>query len=242
MSFGLYDPERRYRRRVRKATIRVGFYLVSIGIAAALGYQFGVQETRGRETHLAQQLADAEAARAALEQNVIRLGAAARTTQILYDELRQRYEREVPTGTRRELAELVAHRLEQGIDAERLAFVIRAADEPTDCSGAETRRFILPTPAYRGPNTAVGFADGRITVTGRGENARSANGGALGWFDPAQPVTVTFTLIGGEESAVSGQLPLHHSIALAGAEYRFTIVEGDRSFVNVTADRCSFPR
>lgn len=237
----LYDPDRRYRRRVLASLTRILVFAVGVTTTAVVAYRYGGDAYRQDIARLESALAEAEAEAADLEETAIRAEAAARAATTQFEELRARFEREVPTGVRKELTDFVIAQLENGLDRDRLLFAIRAATTPVDCTEAETRRFIMPTPAYQGPNTAVGFADGRITVSGMGENAVADNGGALGWFDPAQEVTVTLTVIGGETHSVSGQLPLHYSIPLDGDEWRFSISEGDRSFANVTADRCPLP-
>ncbi|MGP1393883.1 MAG: hypothetical protein ACTS3R_00040 [Inquilinaceae bacterium] len=238
MSLGLHDPERRYRRRIWGAITRIGFYIVTLVVASVFAYQSGVQQVISRENQLTEDVAALEQTKATLEQNAIRLEAAARTAQRQYDELLARFEREVPTGVARDFAELVAERLAAGVPPERLAFYIGAADEAKDCIDTVTKRFIMPTPIYDGPNTSIGFSDGRITVTGRGQNAVADGGGPLGWYDPAREVSLNFTVIGGETSTVTGLLPLHTSVVLDGWEHRFTAVEGERSFVQVTGDRC----
>ncbi|MEO3431810.1 hypothetical protein [Inquilinus sp. CAU 1745] len=241
MTLGLYDPDRRYRRRVWGAIIRIGFYVVTIGVASVFAYQIGVEQSKNREEQLAARVSALESARQTLEQNAIRLEAAAQTAQIQYRDLLTRFEQEVPRGDLRVLSQLVATRLQEGVAPERLAFFINAADQVRDCAPADTKRFILPTPIYQGPNTAVGFADGRITVSGMGANATGEDGAPLGWFDPTQDVKITFTLVGGEQSEVSGAMPLYHSVVLGDREFRFTITQGERSFVEVTADNCALP-
>ncbi len=238
----LYDPSRRYRRRLWGALIRFAFYVGTLLVAVVFAFQVGVERNKQREEQLLAELEELEQSHDILQEANIRLEAARQTAETEYRRLLGRYEREVPQGVERELAEIVSAKLEAGAAPDRLAFVIQSADRPRDCSEAETKRFIMPTPIYQGPNTAVGFADGRITVSGLGESARNAAGGPEGWFDPAEPVTVRFTRIGGEQEEISGELPLHHSIALGDAEYRFTIVPGNRSFVQVTADRCPLPQ
>ena len=73
------------------------------------------------------------------------------------------------------------------------------------------------------------------------KNGEFDAGKPLAWYDPAQPVTIQFTHIGGETPLVSGGLPLHHSVGVNDSEYRFNIVRVERSFVEVTGDRCAFP-
>ncbi|MEQ8967132.1 MAG: hypothetical protein RID91_15040 [Azospirillaceae bacterium] len=237
----LYDYDRRYRRRVWGTITRIGFYVATIAVTALFAYRTGIEQSAERERRLDNRVAELESSLAAAEQNAIRLEAAARTARIQYEELMARFEAEVPRGERRELLNLVSARLEEGVAPDRLAFFVRSAAPPTDCTEAESRRFIAATPTYDGPNTAIGFADGRITVTGEGENAVSEGGSVQGWYDPAMPVTMAFTRIGGEREEVEGKLPLHHTLVLDGAEWRFTATEGDRSMINVAADRCVFP-
>ncbi len=241
MPLGRYDYESRYRRRFWGTIVRLGFYLVTLGAAALFGYQIGVERTEGTAARLQTQLDEALAANAAFQEHTLAQEAAARAAQRQYQDLLAQYEREVPTGARRDLAALVARQLEAGVDPERLRFYIASAAAPNNCITPITRRLTLPTPAYRGANTTVSFADNRITVTGMGAAARTDNGQPAIWYDPAQEVTITFTVIGGQPSAVRGMLPLHHSVAVAGNEYRFTAVAAERGVVNLTADRCALP-
>ena len=44
-----------------------------------------------------------------------------------------------------------------------------------------------------------------------------------------------------ERTDVEGILPLHHAMVRAGTEYRFSVVSGDRAFVEVTAEACAYP-
>lgn len=241
MSLGYYDPDSRYRRRMRGFIVRTTLFVLAVAAASTIGYRLGLEQLRSRETRLTDEVRALQEEKTALEQQAIRMDAAARTAQAQYRDLLARFEREVPAGELRHLSSLVAKRLEEGVPAERLAFYIKTAARVRNCGAPETKRFIVPTPTYQGANTAVTFADGRITVTGMGTNARSETGSAEAWYDPALPVKVIFTTIGGEQSESTGPLPLHHSVVVGGNEYRFTIVEGDRSFVQVTSDRCAFP-
>lgn len=235
----LYDPDRRYRRRFWASASRTIVSIVLIILAATLAYRFGGDRSAARLDQLEVEVRQATQRAQELEQTAIRAEAAARAATTQFEDLRTRYEQEVPTGLRREITEMVISQLENGLDRERLLFALRAATAPQTCELSDTRRFIMPTPAYQGANTSVGFAEGRITVTGMAENAVSEEGGTLGWFDPAQEVTVSFTIIGGTTNSISGVLPLHYSVPLDGEEWRFTVTPGDQSFASVTADRCS---
>ena len=85
------------------------------------------------------------------------------------------------------------------------------------------------------------FADSRLTVQGEGGAARDANNNPVAWYDPAEPVSVSFITIGGETELVEGYLPINHAVVLGDSEYRFAITEGPRNFALVTAERCDYP-
>lgn len=156
---------------------------------------------------------------------------------------RQRYEAEVPTGRSKELLALIESQIAQGADPDRIAFLVETAAKKHSCDGeTQTKRFLLRTPLYTGANVSVSFADNAIVVTGEGASGSDGEGNAEAWFDPAQPVTLTFVEPGGGATKASGALPLTHSVVRGDSEYRFTILASDsRGFVTVTAERCAFP-
>ena len=237
----LYDSERRHRRRMMSSFFRLAFFVLILVVTSVISYRYGVREVESSEAELAQQVAELSAENESLQREAIQRQSEVRTVEIRYEELLRRFETEMPRGPLLELTRLAASRLQEGVSPERLAFFLREAGEPRDCRSLDRKRFILPTPAYQGTDTSVSYEDGRISVTGLGENAVTANGGIQGWFDPARPVTITFTLIGGDTASVEGVLPLYKSVVLDGQEYRFALSAGRRSFVNVSTDRCSFP-
>ncbi len=241
MGLGLYDPESRYRRRVWGAIIRVFFSITVLVVVAAFAYQIGVERTRGQIATLQAQVGTLSQDKTGLEQDRVRLQAAAQTAQIQYRELMARFEREVPTGTYRELADKVAQRLQTGLDPQRLAFYIDQASAPRDCKPGESKRFILPTQNAAGSNSSVAFANNTIAVTGRGESAVDDANKAQSWFDPAKSVTVNFRGIDGKQATATGVLPLFQTIVVGDKEYRFSLVEGERSFIRVTNEVCAFP-
>lgn len=239
MVLNIYETTRRRRRRAWGGVIRIGLYLIFVLAVGAFAYQTAIEQVEGREATLNDRIAELEEQNRSLSENAAVLRSDAAEAQTRFAALSARYEREVPTGVARDLLGLLAGKLEDGVAPDRLAMMIEAASLPTTCSPAETRRFIVTTPLYDGPHTSVRFADGRITVTAEGPNAESDNGASYAWYDPARPITVTFTLVGGEETQATGTLPLHHSVVLANEEHRFSVVEGERSFIEVTGDHCS---
>ena len=241
MSLGLYDYDRRRRRRVWGRLIRFGFFLLLLGGIAVFAYQAGIERRIAREAGLQENIDELNGALAEVQHYAAGLEGELQEARDQYDALNQRYEAEVPTGVLRGLVEQVAGRLDDGTDPGRLSFYIDSAGPPHDCSEPATRSFFMATPLWNGPNTSAAFADGRIIVTGLGENALDAGGQAQPEFDPTQDVTLTFTTIDGEETSVAGRLPLQHALVMGDREYRFSVTEGLTSMVDVTADSCPFP-
>ena len=179
---------------------------------------------------------------AGLESENARLRGAAEADTARIAEIERRYERDVAPTEARGLLDAVRSRLDAGVEESRLAFVIGAARNERECAEAPlTRRFIVQNPVYDGPNDSVSFAENTITVTAEGRSATDEAGNPEAWFDPVHPITLTFTEIGGEGADVKGILPLHHALVRGGTEYRFTVVPGDRAFVEVTAEACAYP-
>lgn len=239
---GLGFSEQGRRRQRRLARLRAAFYLIVAGAIAIVAFQLGTmqaeQEIASRDQEIAV-LRDSEAAlKQALGEVREMLASAEATGRALED----RYKRDVPSGPVKKLAALIRDRLEHGIDPERLADVISKTRNKQACDGeALTRRFLVRTPLSENANDSISFAGNTITVTGRGTAARDTEGNPEAWFDPAQPVEVNFVRVGGESSDISGKLPLHHAMVVGDYEFRFSVVEGARGFVNVVGTRCRYP-
>lgn len=241
MSFGLYDNERRYRRR---RWVRLTKFLVVVGVLTVTGlfaYQIGVEQYRARDVAQQAEIDRLLNEKNMLAQDVLRLQGELGEAESQIRGWEQRYAADVPQGDLRELANMAREKLGTGVAFDRLAFLVGSAANPSVCDTVETKRFLVLTPLYRGANTAVAFADGRITVTGEGVSAISANGEPEAWFDPVSPITLRFTVIGGDQSRIDGPLPMHHSVVIGDSEYRFTVRQGEQGFVEVTGERCNYP-
>lgn len=212
-----------------------------LGIVAGFSYLVGVEQLKSREGSMQDELATAIAAREKAERRAQQVQQIAQGHEIRANELEIRLQREVPSGELAKLNELMARKLAEGVNPERMAFVIEQTSNPQSCGQPETKRFVLPTPIYRGANTSVAFADGAITVTGEGVPARNMGGNPEAWYDPAKPVHIQFTDAAGKATQASGVLPLEHSLITADKEIRLTVAVGARSFVEVTGQVCRFP-
>ena len=243
MSLGLHENRQRRRRRFWWGVVKWALALMLIVAAGAYSYRFGAQLAERDVLKAEQRIDELTGEVGALERQRNALAtdlAKARESIVAWQ---ARYQREVPTGFVAEMMVLVEQKLAAGADEERLAFLVAAADKPRVCDEQpETKRFIVTTQLQvGGANDAVSFAERSITVTAKGEAARDASGNLEAWYDPEQPITVTFTHLGGETVQAEGPLPLHHSVIAGDNEYRFTALPGARGFLTVTADRCDYP-
>ncbi len=241
MSLLGYDSNHRYRRRAaerRRKFMTLMFVIFMIFIA---GYWLGGEVVRGSELAFKQKAMNLQNTNNSLETKLADLRASVQETQLRHQQLEERYQREVPTGDLLELTNLAAAQLKDNIKKDRLSFVITSARPPRNCTPPSTKRFIVKTPVYRGPDSAVSFAKGAITVTGQGFSAINQAGKEEAWFDQGKPVKIKFIQLGGKDIVKEQLLPIHYSMITNDREYRFTVAKGKRSFVTVTSDNCDYP-
>jgi len=237
----LYDSDSRYRRRFWGGVIRFVVLAALVVGTAIVSYQFGIEDLETRVRGYQQEIFELETRQNTLEQETANLRVAAERAKLTVEEWERRYNADVPTGDRKQMLDLATERLQAGVSAERLGFLIKSAEEPRDCDAVENKRFLVKTPLYDGKNTVVSFADDAIVVSGVGESAKTADGLPQAWFDPQLPVTIQITRIDGETREVSGRLPLNASIIHGGAEHRFQLRAGATGFVQIAAEKCAYP-
>lgn len=235
--------DRKRSSRWRMAMFRLVIYAAVAGAISYWAYNMGGERYANRNRALEQQMTVLEDENRRLRDETDAAVAARAAAVDRASSFQRRYEQEVPQGEVREIMDLVRDRLEEGVEAERIAFVVSAAQNETRCAPEITsRRFIVQTELTQGANASVSFADRAITVTGKGEAALDSNGNLAGWFDRAKPVSINFALPGGDTTIVEGVLPLHHAVVLGDKAHRFTITAGDdRGFVMVSEQVCDYP-
>ena len=242
MSLGLRDSRNRRKRKFRLTVFKWVFALALIGLAGVFAYETGSRLAERETIRLKEQIAELSQTIEESRRDDSALKAAAEAAEQGQRDWQQRYEKDVPSGVDKQIYELARRKLAEGVDIERLKFVIQATENQRLCAeGLATRRFIVPTPLYKGANDSVGFAKGTITVTAKGQSSRDSAGNPLARFDPAKEVTLFFAQLGGQVTEARGVLPLHHSVIVGDSEYRFSVVAGTPGFVLVTGDRCAYP-
>ena len=243
MSLGLSESRRRrHHRRNWGGVIKWSIVLLIIGGAGVYAYEVGSTLARQDVKRLEQDIGRVTEDLAALQIENAELQEAIRERDGRIGELSARYRRDVPAEEVRATLALIDARIAAGVSAERIKSVVAAArDDPPCAREPLTRRLSPSTPQFANAADTVRFAEGAITVSGLGESSNDAAGNVQAWFDPALSITLRFSRLGGESEEISGILPLHHSVVVGGAEYRFTAVAGNRSFVEITTDRCEYP-
>lgn len=221
--------------RFWKGLFKLGFTAGMIGTAAWFAYETGRQLSADEIAGLNSRIQTLETTASARQQEVERLQVTQAAAEERAEDYRQRYEDVAPEAVRAIITQARA-KMEEGLSADRLAFVISQAEEPRSCAPTETRRFIARTQNYDGANTWVRFND-TLTITALGQ---AASDGRAEWFDPGAEVVLTFSPLGGKAQEIRGKLPLQHAMVFKGKEYRFTATPGQRGFVEVTGDWCAF--
>lgn len=210
--------------------------LAVIGATGFYAYQVGQRLAQEEIATARTEIERLSAVESGQRDEVARLQGELADTRKRADEFQAKYEQVALSDEMKDLMAALKAKMDSGLDAKRLAFVIGAAERPRRCGGEDSKRFMVKTPKYAGNSTWVRFAD-LITVTAEGVGA---DNGADQSFDPEKPVTVHFTAIGGKDSQATGKLPLQHSMVVKGGEFRFTVAPGAKGFVEITGDRCEY--
>lgn len=242
MTFGRYNPRRRYLERDRKRNNAVVAAVMVLAAVGMTSFWLGRQHAAFQINSLKKETEETRTQMTTLQDELTKLRAETQTANSRFAQLQQQYQQELPEeGPIRDLVTLVTKQISDGMSAERLAFVIRSARPPRNCTDPASKRFMVKTPAYTGPDSSASFGEGAVVIAGIGASTRNQKGEPQAWFDASQPVTVTFKTTEGLNEQKTTVLPLQYSLIAGGREYRFTLSEGEKSFVKVTYDSCDYP-
>ncbi len=237
-----YNPQSRYRRRSQQRFFSFLFMMMTLMFAVAVGYWFGGQRYAAQIKSQERQISALEQDTDAMRDELTDALTKQQEADMRYNAQKTEMEALIPSkGPLRGLLDLIKTRLDEGASPQRLSFVIRSAQPPRNCTDPQTKRFIVATPTYKGPDSVITLDDGMAVVTAKGESAKNSSGQPEAWFDIGKPVTVTFKKFGGEIEEKTGTLPLTTSMVIKDREYRFTLSDGAKSFLKVTFDSCDYP-
>ncbi len=241
MSFSSYNPYDRYRQRTAKRTSTIIAFMFGFGAIFAVGYWVGGVRSQQNIYILQEEKRILTEESGKVQNEMIQLRAEAQTANVRLEQLRASYDELLSGGPMQDLVTLVRQQIDAGVDVGRLESVIVSARPPQNCSDPETKRFVVITPVYNGPSSKASVDDGVISLSGQGASAKNSEGKQEAWFDPGQPIEVTFQSRDGKTRTKKGVLPISHSMVVKDKEYRFTLSAGARSFVKVTFDHCDYP-
>ena len=231
-------------RRRRRGRARLFGVLVAVGLSAvalAFAFYIGGEHAAGQITALNNRLVELGDENDRLARGKGEAEAAVSQLRTAYQQLEQRYAREVPKGPAQEIQRQVQIKLEEGVAPQRINAVVAMLEVKRVCEAPESRRFYVKVPLYRGGGTEAGFGGGQLRVSAEGEamvNARTER--PQTFYDPDKPVQLAMA-VGDGERVVQGMLPMDESVVGAGFEWRVRAAKGARGFMNVTVDRCRFP-
>ncbi|MCB1650988.1 MAG: hypothetical protein KDI46_02955 [Alphaproteobacteria bacterium] len=241
MQISSYNPHDRYRRKAADRMAGVMTVVFMVALSLGIGFWFGNQNAGQEARILKKQMNEASDLRLKMQDEITALRAEAQTANARYKQVQDTYKETIPEGPMQELVLLLKKQIDEGRSAERLAFLIRSARPPRNCSEPQSRRFVVSTPAYKGPESKLILADGALSIKATGKSATNAKGQPEAWFDPAKKVAISFTNTEGETETKTGILPLQHSVVVGNKEYRLNITDGARSFAKVSYDSCDYP-
>ncbi len=240
MNFSAYNPYDRYRQRSAARTTRSIASLFLFTFIFGGGFWVGGMRYQQNMYILQEEKRILSEASEQSQSDMIKLRAEAQTANIRLEQLRATYEELISEGAMRDIVELVRKQIDQGVDVQRLKSVILSARPPQNCSDPQSKRFVVSTPVYKGPSSAASI-NSVISIFGNGVSSKNEKGNKEAWFDPKQPIDITFKAKGIKPQKKKGLLPLHHSMIIKDKEYRFTVTEGAKSFAKVTFDHCDYP-
>ncbi len=242
MAIGQYNPRSRYRDRAIQRFNKTVLFILIMAAFFGFGFFIGGQNAVVQNGTLKMEVEDMSARLKTLQDELTTVRAESQTATSRLEQLKTLYEKEMPQeGPLREIVEMVRKQIDDGMAPDRLAFVLRSARPPRNCSDPSSKRFMIRTPAYKGADSVVTVGEGAVVVSGTGVSAKTRSGQMESWFDPTQSVHVVFKTASGEIEKRTGTLPFQHSVISKGKEYRFTLAEGEKSFVKVTFDSCDYP-
>lgn len=241
MNLNYYNPQDRYKQRFMHRMSSGMMFAGLILLCLAFGYWLGFQSARQEDSMKDNKIIDVTAERDQLLNTVTELKAEAITAKTLYEQMEKTYNESLPAGPAKDLMALVRRQLAEGMDPQRMAYLLQAGQPPRNCSDPQTKRFVVRTPAYQGADSQVNIDESTVIVKGQGDSAKNDKGAAEAWFDPSKTVVLTFMDKEGKSEQKSGILPIAHSMILGGREYRMVVEPGARSFAKVTYNSCDYP-
>ena len=225
---------RRERSRKRKKFLwRATIALVIVGALWALGmsaYQTGTMLAESRLTEMTASLDNLTVQLSRVRDENARLQASLSEARQANVTLQGRYNSDVPAGEIAELFGITRERLGQGVNAARLAQVLREAGPTKACDTRAVRKRFPLTPAGRPPEDPATLLDGLIQVSAMQP---------AGTTDAAKAAAITVTRAWASEPLKLTGLPAKQDIVINNAVLRLTVEASEVSgFLTATLWTC----
>ncbi len=241
MSIPIYDPHARYRQRAAKrmSNFLAGMFLIAMIFGA--GFWIGNINAQQDTYILEEEKRVLTEEQTRLQDEITQMRAEAQTASVRLEQLRTNYEALISDSAMQGLVELLKKQIDKGVDKGRLESVISLARPPQNCSKPQKKRFIVKTPAFKGPTSKASIAGGKITIWAEGVSAQNTSGAKEAWFDPARPISLSIKVRDKDLVIKEGVLPLYYSAVLGDKEYRLSVESGNKSFAKISFDYCDYP-
>jgi len=234
---------RRSRRNEERRRHLFGIFLKLIlgggafGLLVFYAYEVGYRVAQGEVASLHEQVTASTDLAAKAREQADGDRAALNELRKQTDELRTLYEQSKPSDDLKDLIGLIRTRMADGLEAKRLAFVIKSAPVPRQCEVQPVKRFLVRTPKSKGPNTA-----GSVRLDDQVELSADGIGGNEGreqWFDPDRTIRL-HVAAPGHAVELSGKLPIEQAVMLRpNLELHYTVTASvSRGYADVASERC----
>ncbi len=220
---------RRRRQLVVRAVLWLGIGAVFVAIGYS-SYRSGVllarMEVRGLEDGITRLSSQVEGLRTEND----RLRSDLSQSRQSADTLKRRYDADVPSGGLAMLTTLIQDRLGAGVREDRIAHILREAENTRPCEGRFIRKRVAIQTTGQGTEDVVTLLEGLIQVS------VSAPAGS---DDPAKAATVTISRVGVAQPIKVTGIPTRQLIPFNNAELRLSIEVSElRGYATATLSLC----
>lgn len=211
---------------------RFALWLAVVAVFIGIGYSsyrsgalLARMEVRGLEDDITRLTNQVEGLRVENDRLRMDLSQARQTA----DGVKRRYESDVPSGALANLVALVREKIGAGVKEERLAQVVREAENARACEGRFIRkRFAIHTTGQ--PEEPVTLLEGLIQVSASAPASAD---------DPAKAATVTISRAWSSQPIKVTGMPVRQAIPLNNAEMKLTVEASElRGYGTATLSLC----
>lgn len=220
---------RRRRQLLTRAALWLGVAVIFAGIGYS-SYRTGAllarMEVSGLEEEIRRLTSQVEGLRVENDRLRVDLSQVRQSA----DGMRRRYDADVPSGPLASLVSLMRERLAAGVREDRVAQILREAENTRPCEGRFIRkRFAIHVPG-QGPEEAVTLLEGLIQVSASAPNTSE---------DPAKSAIVTISRAWAAQPLKVNGMPVRQSIPLNNAELRLSVEASElRGYGTATLTLC----